>query len=40
MFVKHLLNDVKALETMLADDWFETDIMRIGAEQGNVHGRR
>ena len=33
LFVKHLLNDVKALETMLADDWFETDIMRIGAEQ-------
>jgi len=33
LFVKHLLNDVKALETMLADGWFETDIMRIGAEQ-------
>ncbi len=33
LFVKHLLNDVRALETMLRDDWFETDIMRIGAEQ-------
>ena len=33
LFVRHLLNDVRALETMLRDDWFETDIMRIGAEQ-------
>jgi len=33
LFVKHLLNDVKALENMLEGDWFETDIMRIGAEQ-------
>lgn len=33
VFVKHLLNDVKALETMLEDGWFETDTLRIGAEQ-------
>jgi len=32
-FVKHLLRDVQALEYMLENDWFETDITRIGAEQ-------
>jgi CBS domain-containing protein len=32
-FVRHLLNDVEALEYMLDNDWFETDVIRIGAEQ-------
>lgn len=32
-FVKALLNDVSALEYMIANDWFESDITRIGAEQ-------
>jgi CBS domain-containing protein/gamma-glutamylcysteine synthetase len=32
-FVKSLLKDVKALEYMLDNDWFESDITRIGAEQ-------
>ena len=32
-FVRSLLNDVKALEYMLNNDWFESDITRIGAEQ-------
>ncbi len=32
-FVRHLLNDVQALEHMLDNDWFETGITRIGAEQ-------
>jgi len=32
-FTKHLLNDVQALEYMLENGWFETDIIRIGAEQ-------
>ena len=32
-FVKALLNDVSALEHMLTNDWFESDITRIGAEQ-------
>ncbi len=32
-FVKHLLNDVQALEYMLENDWFESGITRIGAEQ-------
>ena len=32
-FVKNLLQDVEALEYMLQNDWFETDTMRIGAEQ-------
>ena len=32
-FVKSLLNDVQALEYMLENDWFESDIVRIGAEQ-------
>lgn len=32
-FVRHLLNDVQALEYMLENDWFESGITRIGAEQ-------
>lgn len=32
-FVRHLLRDVRALEYMLNNDWFENDIIRIGAEQ-------
>lgn len=36
LFVKSLLDDVKALDYMLHNDWFETDIVRIGAEQEMV----
>ena len=32
-FIRHLLRDVRALEYMLNNDWFESDITRIGAEQ-------
>ena len=32
-FMKHVFRDLRALKTMLEDDWFETDTMRIGAEQ-------
>ena len=32
-FVKSILNDVQALEYMLKNDWFESDTIRIGAEQ-------
>jgi CBS domain-containing protein/gamma-glutamyl:cysteine ligase YbdK (ATP-grasp superfamily) len=32
-FVRSLLRDVQALEYMLENDWFEKDIIRIGAEQ-------
>lgn len=32
-FIKSLLKDVQALEYMLDNDWFEDDIIRIGAEQ-------
>ena len=35
-FVKSLLDDVKALDYMLNNDWFEKDITRIGAEQEMV----
>lgn len=35
-FVKMLLKDVQALEYMLDNDWFESDITRIGAEQEMV----
>ena len=35
-FVKSLLNDVTALEHMLDNDWFESDVIRIGAEQEMV----
>ncbi|XLS30686.1 CBS domain-containing protein [Flavobacteriaceae bacterium M23B6Z8] len=32
-FIAHLLDDIKALEYMLANDLIENDIVRIGAEQ-------
>lgn len=32
-FVRHLLEDLQVLEHLLANQWFETDIVRIGAEQ-------
>lgn len=32
-FVRALLDDVQAFEYMLENDWFENDIIRIGAEQ-------
>lgn len=32
-FVRSLLKDVEALDYMLKNDWFESDIIRIGAEQ-------
>ncbi len=32
-FVRHILRDLQALEYMLENDWFENDIVRIGAEQ-------
>jgi len=32
-FVRRLLKDVQAVEYMLENDWFETDTIRIGAEQ-------
>ena len=32
-FVRSLLDDVRAFEYMLEHDWFENDIVRIGAEQ-------
>jgi FOG: CBS domain len=32
-FVRNLLGDVQAFEYMLQNDWFESDITRIGAEQ-------
>ena len=35
-FVKYLLNDVSALEMMLEKGIFETDIIRVGAEQEMV----
>lgn len=33
LFVQALLQDVKAMEHMLNNEWFENDIVRIGAEQ-------
>ncbi|HMQ07702.1 MAG TPA: glutamate-cysteine ligase family protein [Saprospiraceae bacterium] len=35
-FVKSLLADVDALDYMLKNDWFEKDVVRIGAEQEMV----
>jgi CBS domain-containing protein/gamma-glutamylcysteine synthetase len=35
-FMKSLLDDVRAMETMLEQNWFENDIVRIGAEQEMV----
>jgi CBS domain-containing protein/gamma-glutamylcysteine synthetase len=32
-FMKYVLKDIRAMEKMLAGDWFETDPIRIGAEQ-------
>lgn len=32
-FVRYLLNDMRAFEYMLEQNWFEDDIIRIGAEQ-------
>ncbi len=32
-FIQNLLRDVQAFEYMLENDWFESDIVRIGAEQ-------
>jgi hypothetical protein len=32
-FVRALLDDVQAFEYMLENNWFESDIVRIGAEQ-------
>ena len=32
-FVRYLLDDVQALQYMIENDWFETGITRIGAEQ-------
>lgn len=32
-FSQHLINDVRALEQMLENNWFETETIRIGAEQ-------
>ncbi|RMG55660.1 MAG: CBS domain-containing protein [Bacteroidetes bacterium] len=32
-FMRYLLRDVQALERMLQENWFESDIVRIGAEQ-------
>lgn len=32
-FMKNVLKDLRALEKMLEEDWFETDPIRIGAEQ-------
>ena len=35
-FMKLLLKDVQAMEYMLKNDWFEDDVVRIGAEQEMV----
>ncbi len=35
-FIRALLDDVRALEHMLEHDWFEKDVVRIGAEQEMV----
>ena len=35
-FIQHLLADVQALEHMIQEDWFEKDIVRMGAEQEMV----
>lgn len=32
-FMKNVLKDLRALKRMLDEEWFETDIIRIGAEQ-------
>ncbi len=35
-FVRMLLDDVEAMDYMLTNDWFESDVTRIGAEQEMV----
>jgi hypothetical protein len=35
IFVRAILNDLQALEHMIDNDWFETDVMRIGAEHAS-----
>ena len=35
-FVRYLLNDMQALDRMLTENWFETEPIRIGAEQEMV----
>lgn len=32
-FMRHLLREIQALDRMLKEEWFETDTIRIGAEQ-------
>ncbi|MEL6653357.1 MAG: CBS domain-containing protein, partial [Bacteroidota bacterium] len=32
-FVRYLIKDIQAMERMLREGWFETDPIRIGAEQ-------
>ena len=32
-FIRHLLDDIKALDMMLEEDLIENDIVRIGSEQ-------
>ncbi|WP_103664002.1 CBS domain-containing protein [Gracilimonas amylolytica] len=42
-FMKHVLRDLRALQKMLDENWFETDTLRIGAEQElcmvDAHGK-
>ena len=33
LFMRHLLDDLRALERMLADGWIESGVRRVGAEQ-------
>lgn len=35
-FLKSLMKDIRAMKYMLENDWFETDVTRIGAEQEMV----
>jgi len=37
-FIQHLLADVQALEHMIQEDWFEKDIVRMGAEHTYCDG--
>ena len=36
--LKSLLNDVSALEYILQNEWFESDVVRIGARTGDGNG--
>ncbi|MFP8489270.1 glutamate-cysteine ligase family protein [Gracilimonas sp. Q87] len=42
-FMKHVLRDLRALQKMHDENWFETDVLRIGAEQElcmvDAHGK-